>query len=173
MSIELIVACAETTDGKLVIGNNGMIPWKISEDLKMFNRKTIGHTVVMGRKTYESLPIKPLPGRDNIIFSTNPKFIAPDCTITSQRIPILRKFRNSYEKCFIIGGEHIYKLFVPWADRVHLSKIEGIFSGDTFFPIPIEQLQKEWIMISAEQHPAKNGSPEWREYVYGRGFSKT
>lgn len=169
MTVEIIVACGFSENGKLVIGNDGQIPWHVPEDLQLFRRKTLGHCVVMGRKTYQSLPIKPLAQRENIIFSNQTKFHAPDCEVSSQRIPILRRFaKNPIDKCFIIGGESIYRLFLPWVSKIHLSLIDGTYTGDAFFPLDFEAVQKTWLPISVEKHDATHKSPSWKEYIYAR-----
>lgn len=161
MSIEIIVACGKSADGQLIIGANGKLPWNVPGELKHFRQKTIGHTVIMGRKTYESLPIKPLPQRKNIIFTRQIHYDAPGCEITNQRMPILRTFRHSVEKCFIIGGAETYRSFYPWASVIHFSMIDGTYEGDTYFPFSQESL-RQWTMIMTEAHDG------WKEIIYGR-----
>ena len=128
MKISLIAAFAE--EG--VIGKDGKIPWTLKEDLKHFRNKTEGCSVVMGRKTYESIG-RPLPNRLNIVMTRNPKRQEGIKEVSNTKDAL--KVASSYsDEIFIIGGEKIYKEFLPLATKMYLTKIDIKVKGDTFFP---------------------------------------
>jgi len=128
--IVLVVAIADNG----VIGKDGAIPWHISEDMKRFKALTTGHTVVMGRKTWESLPKKPLPGRKNVVCTRNAGWSAPGATrATLPDIDLSYSAPN--EDLMIIGGEEIYRYFLPRADRIELTEVHRDFDGDARFDL--------------------------------------
>lgn len=129
MTISIIAAIAENN----VIGKNNGLIWHISEDLKRFKKLTSGHPAVMGRKTYESLPFKPLPKRKNIILSRNKDLIYKGATVINSLEKVIKECKNE-DEIFICGGAKIYKLFLPYTDKIYLTKIYHSFEGDTFFP---------------------------------------
>ncbi len=131
MTISIIAAVAENN----VIGNNNKLIWHISEDLKRFKKLTTGHSVVMGRKTYESLPFKPLPKRKNIVISSQKDLKFEGAVIVNSVKEALEECKNE-EEIFICGGAEIYKLFLPVADKLYITKVHKSFEGDTFFPEP-------------------------------------
>jgi dihydrofolate reductase len=143
MKIALIAALAE--DG--TIGNAGKIPWHISDDLKRFKRLTLGHPVIMGRKTFESIG-KPLPGRTNIVLTCRPSIEGtltfPDLTQALSHLSTL----NS-PTVFIIGGAEIYRAALPVADTLLLTHVKHPGGGDTKFP-DYDRLQ--WREVSRENH---------------------
>jgi dihydrofolate reductase len=124
--IKAIVAMAENR----VIGNQGTIPWHLPEDFKFFKATTMGHAILMGRKTYESIG-KPLPGRENIVLSrTMPE---------TQGITVIRsldelKEPNDGRDLFVIGGEEIYRLLLPKVQELYVTKVPRVIEGDTRFP---------------------------------------
>ena len=128
MKISLIAAFAEDS----VIGNDGKIPWTLKEDLKHFRNKTEGCSVVMGRKTYESIG-GPLPNRLNIVMTRNPKKLEGVKEVSSRKeaLEIASTYSN---EVFIIGGEKIYEEFLPMATKMYLTKIDIKVKGDSFFP---------------------------------------
>jgi dihydrofolate reductase len=130
MEIIIIVAAAENR----VIGKNNTLPWSIKGNLAHFKEMTTGYPCIMGRKTWESLPKKPLPGRQNIIVS---KMMSaensPDVKIFSSLLSAI-EYCAGYEKVFICGGESIYKQALPLADKIDYTLIRGQYEGDTFFP---------------------------------------
>jgi len=128
MTISIIAAIAENN----VIGKNNDLIWHISEDLKRFKKLTSGHPIIMGRKTYESLPFKPLPKRKNIILSH--KNLKYESTIVVNSVEDVFKECKNEDEIFICGGAEIYKLFLPYTDKLYLTKIHHFFEGDTFFP---------------------------------------
>ena len=134
MSINIIAAIAK----KRVIGFQGGLPWNISKDLKYFKNMTSGENsaIVMGRKTWDSLPIRPLPNRSNYVLTKNNfKSTFPDGLVLKEPddIIILRKI---YSDIWIIGGEAIYKEYInkPYVDRLYLTEIDSVYEGDTYFP---------------------------------------
>lgn len=137
MKCELIVAC--TKDG--VIGCNNMIPWYIPEDLKYFRNTTINNIVIMGRKTFESLPNGYLKNRINIVL-TNKKITNPNVIFTNYEniFSIIEKLQTEEtKKIFIIGGSEIYRLFFNYCDTIHLTVIDNTITGDIIFPYQIKQ----------------------------------
>lgn len=120
-----------------VIGKDNRTPWRIPEDLKHFKELTLGHPVIMGRNTYESLG-KPLPQRANIVVTRDEDFRAPGCFVyhtleeAIEAAPLYEIYRG--QSIFIIGGAQIYEQAVSKADRLFLTLVEGEFEGDAFFP---------------------------------------
>jgi dihydrofolate reductase len=146
MIISLIVA----VDNKSGIGIEGRLPWKISSDLKRFKNLTMGHHLIMGRKTWESIG-RALPGRTNIIVSkTLPK--APENTIlhTSLQDGLAFAEQNDAKEVFIIGGGQIFTQALPIADRIYLSKVHTDLPADVYFP-PIDW--EEWNVITTQEIP--------------------
>lgn len=133
--LSIIVATANQN----VIGGNNTLLWHISADLKRFKALTTGHAVVMGRKTYESLPFKPLKGRTNIVISRSTTFEGTVAAKTIDEALAEAKKTNDNE-VFIIGGEEIYKQLLPHADKLYLTKVLHNFDGDAFFP----EIGAEW-----------------------------
>ena len=128
MKISLIAAFAEDN----VIGKDGKIHWALKEDLKHFRNKTEGYSVVMGRKTYESIG-GPLPNRLNIVMTRNPKKLEGVKEVTNKEEAL--EIASSYsDEVFVIGGEKIYEEFLPMATKMYLTKIDIKVKGDSFFP---------------------------------------
>jgi dihydrofolate reductase len=114
-----------------VIGKDNKIPWKIPGEQKLFQRITEGHTIIMGRKTFESIG-HALPGRTNIILTHNTGYTIPGCIVINH---FSEAISDAHQKnIFIIGGEKIFKLFLPYADYMYLSIIQKEFEGDAYFP---------------------------------------
>jgi len=125
--IKAIVAMAENR----VIGNAGTIPWHLPEDFKFFKATTMGHAILMGRKTYESIG-KPLPGRENIVLSrTMPE--APGVTVIRSLDEL--KEPTDGRDLFVIGGEEIYRLLLPKVQELYVTKVPRTIEGDTHFPM--------------------------------------
>ena len=133
--ITLIVA----RDENGAIGRNGAIPWDIREDLKSFQRETIGGAIIMGRKTWDSLPVKPLPRRLNIVVSS--REVSADFAATSVAGAIEIALNQGYHRVYGIGGAGIYKEMLPIADRLMISEVEMKAQDvDTYFPqLDLEQ----------------------------------
>jgi dihydrofolate reductase len=148
--IKIIVAMSKNR----VIGNNNELIWKLSSDLKRFKELTTSHSVVMGRKTYESIG-RPLPNRRNIIITRNLEYKVDGCEIVSSLEEALLLTNND---CFIIGGGEIYNQSIELADRIYLTLVHKEFEGDTTFP----ELGKEWAKMSRKDFE----SDEKNEYNY-------
>lgn len=144
--ISIIVALA---DGNAIGKNNDLLAY-IPSDLKRFKKITTGHSVVMGKKTWESLPKKPLPERRNIVISDNRNDVFEGCEMAYSIEDALKKCSPEDEN-FIIGGASVYKQFLPFADKLYLTLIHKKFDADVFFP---EINYSEWDMISREDIPA-------------------
>ena len=127
--IKAIVAMAENR----VIGNAGTIPWHLPEDFKFFKATTMGHAILMGRKTYESIG-KPLPGRENIVLSRT-MLETPGVTVI-RSIDELKEpeFTQGGRDLFVIGGEEIYRLLLPRVQELYVTKVPRTIDGDTHFP---------------------------------------
>lgn len=136
--ITLIVAVAR--DG--AIGKDGDLLWHLSGDLKRFKALTTGHAVVMGRKTWESLPRRPLPGRTNIVITRNPAFEAPGAvTVNSlpEAVSAAEKAEGDVGDIFIIGGSSVYEAFLPMADAIDLTVVEAEYpDADAWFRLPAD-----------------------------------
>ena len=144
MNITLIAAVAE--DG--TIGNEGRIPWHISDDFKRFKRLTMGHPIIMGRKTYESIG-KPLPDRTNIVLTRNPQFRAPEGVHAFGGLDAALDFcrQQQAQTVFVIGGAEIYRQSIGRADVLLLTHVHETISGDTKFP---EFDRSRWVEVSRQ-----------------------
>lgn len=131
-----------------VIGKNNKIPWYVSEDFKHFKKTTMGNTIVMGRKTFESVGSKPLPGRPHVIVSRSmPETEGVDvCRSLDEAIAKAESYGN---EVFICGGSEIYREALPYTDRMMLSYIEGDYDGDAYFP---EFDEEDWIVAKKDVH---------------------
>lgn len=132
MKTTIIVAVA--ADG--AIGDKGDLIWHLSADLRHFKELTMGHAVVMGRRTWESLPKGALPGRRNIVVTRNPSFDAPGAVIVNsveEAVELCRQ--NGEEEMFIIGGATLYAAALPWADVMEITEVDAAYpNADTRFP---------------------------------------
>ncbi|OIJ18843.1 hypothetical protein BKP45_15035 [Anaerobacillus alkalidiazotrophicus] len=149
--ISLIVAIGENR----VIGFENKMPWHLPADLAYFKKVTTGHTVIMGRKTFQSIG-KPLPNRTNVILTRDIHFSAADCLVIHSVEEALEIGKD--QDIFVIGGAEVYKQFLPFVDRAYITKIHESFSGDTFFP----ELGENWQLTSSEIHDPD----EKNRYIY-------
>lgn len=126
--IKMIVA----HDDNRTIGNGLEIPWRLKSDMDHFKQLTSQHTVVMGRKTWDSLPpkFKPLPNRLNIVLTKDINWKQPDVIVSNNPVDILMRT----EDMFIIGGEKIYEAFLPHTSQLYVTRVYGKFDGDVYFP---------------------------------------
>src|SRR5712664_1807844 len=150
MRRSLVVAMARNR----VIGRNNTLPWRLPEELAHFKRVTLGHPVVMGRKTYESIG-KPLPGRLNIVVSRNRDFRAPGCKVVASLEEAYRAAGDA-DEVSIIGGTSLFEAALPTADRIHLTEVEADVEGDTWFP---EFDRSQWQEQEIDRHPADDRHP--------------
>lgn len=134
-------------DRKRTIGSEGEMPWHLPADLAYFRRRTWGKPIVMGRKTYESIG-RPLPGRDNIILTRDRDFKAEGCLVVHSVDELLRlqekDLASNADEVMVIGGGEIYRLLMPMADKMYITRIDAEFEGDTFFP---EWDEHDWELI--------------------------
>ena len=145
MKRSLVVAM----DRNRVIGRDNRLPWRLPDDLAYFKRVTMGHPVVMGRRTWESIG-KPLPGRTNIVLSSNPDYAAPGCTVVGSLEAAWRAAGDA-DEVFVIGGTSLFEETLPSAERIHLTEVEAAVEGDTFFP---EFDRSQWSEREIARHPA-------------------
>ena len=142
MNIILIAALANNR----VIGKEGKIPWNLKEDLARFKKLTSNSVVIMGRKTYESIG-KPLSKRINLVMTRNAKEIKGLKVVPNSQVAL--EVASTYSKdIFIIGGENIYREFLPFSTKMFLTEVEIDINGDTFFP---QWDKQDWIEVSREQ----------------------
>jgi dihydrofolate reductase len=154
--ISMIAAVAENN----VIGKNNNLIWHISEDLQRFKKLTLGHPVIMGRQTYESLPVKPLPNRRNIVISRKSD-LKPFGAETASSAEEAIKMCLEDEEVFVCGGAEIYRLFLPVVDKMYLTHIHKNFEGDTFFP---EVDLDDWVIT--EDSELKSDDKSGLEYSF-------
>lgn len=139
--ISLIVA----HDKNRVIGHKNRMPWHLPGDLKYFKEKTMGKPIIMGRKTFESIG-RPLPGRRNIVITRNRDYEREGIEAASSLDEAL-KLAGDAEEIMVIGGEQIFRLALPMADRLYVTQINHTFEGDTYFP----EYGDEWKIVSASE----------------------
>jgi dihydrofolate reductase len=145
-----IVVAASTNN---VIGVNGELPWRISDDLKRFKALTMGNPIVMGRLTWESIG-RPLPGRQNIVITRQAGFLADGCDVVASPAAALAAAGDATE-IMIIGGSQIYDLFLPKAGRLHVTRVQTEIDGDAFFPSINEA---DWELVDSESHEASDAN---------------
>lgn len=145
-SICLIVAM----DDNRLIGRNGGLPWRLPDDLKRFKALTLGKTVLMGRRTWDSLYVQPLPGRANWVVSRDPAFRPAGATVFPSIDAALAAHREG--ELMVIGGELVYRQLLPFADRIQLTRVHArLEGGDAWFP---EIDPEQWRETGREPHAA-------------------
>jgi|TARA_B110000971_G_scaffold176530_1_gene182026 dihydrofolate reductase len=145
--ISIIVAMSQN----YVIGIKNKLPWHISADLKNFKKITLGHPVIMGRKTYDSIG-KPLKDRDNIVISRDNSLKIDHVEVVDSLEKAVFKTADSPE-VFIIGGQQIYQIALPLATHMYVTKVDGNFEGDAYFP---DYIQEEWREVAREDLITEN-----------------
>ncbi|MDE2111437.1 MAG: dihydrofolate reductase [Alphaproteobacteria bacterium] len=151
MTISLILARADNG----VIGSKGALPWRLPDDMRRFKALTMGKPCIMGRKTWESLPKRPLPGRTNIVVTRNAAFAAEGAAVAQSfdaALAIARKENPS--EIMVIGGAEIYAAALPRAGRIHLTEIHAVFDGDARMPAFDKKI---WRETAREDHAAADG----------------
>lgn len=128
-NLSIIVAVAQN----LAIGKDNDLLWHISADLKHFKALTTGHTIVMGRRTFHSLPRKPLPKRRNIVLTHDEDFLFPGVEVAHD-IPQLLRMTEGEEEVFVMGGATLYRQLLPLAGKLYVTWVHRPFDGDVFFP---------------------------------------
>ncbi len=143
--VTLIVAVADSG----VIGRDNTLPWHLPEDLKRFKRLTLGKPIVMGRKTFESIG-RALPGRQNIVVTREPSYQREGVTVVHGVDAALRACGEAAE-IMVIGGSDLFRLFLPRAGRIHLTRVHGNISGDVMWPALDV---REWEVVEREEFSA-------------------
>lgn len=154
----MIVSLLVAMDERRGIGKQGGLPWRLSTDMKRFRQLTMGHHIVVGRKTFESIG-KPLAGRQMIIITHDPHYRVDGCfTVHSINEAIELAQRHHESELFICGGAEVYGQTLDLAERIYLTQVQADSDADTFFP---EFSRDEWIEQSSEPHAAdeKNEHP--------------
>ena len=142
------------------IGKDGKLPWHISEDLKNFKKLTSDSTILMGRNTWESLPVRPLPERRNIVLSSK-KIPDVEC-YTSVEECIEKLDDDGTEKLFVIGGSTVYRNFIHRADELHITDVDERTQGiDTYFPVTMLKIKNEFEKINETKLSNKAIYTQW------------
>lgn len=161
MVLSVIVAIADNG----VIGGGNELLWHIPDDLKRFKRITSGHSVIMGRKTFESIG-KPLPNRRNIVVTRNLEFYVVGVEVASSLATALEMTKNEAE-VFVIGGGEIYRQALPMASKLYITRVHAEYKGDTYFP---EIDPQEWQLVYSEKgNPTISPNYTFEEYIRIRG----
>lgn len=159
MNMKERLHCIIAESKNKVIGNNGGLPWKIKEDLKNFRKLTIDSIVIMGRKTYSSLPVKKLDQRINIVLTRSGKNKKIDDELYFCNVDECVKICEEHEnrKIFVIGGSEIYKMFMNDYKKIYMTKIEKELEGDTYSPITDEYLEQNYDLMEESEEKESNG----------------
>jgi dihydrofolate reductase len=149
--IAFVVAIADNG----VIGRDGQLPWRIANDMAHFKATTMGKPLIMGRKTWESLPRKPLPGRPNIVVTRDASFAAPGAEIAlniKQALSLAREHVAALkvDEISVIGGAELYNSMLPQAERIYLTEVHDLPKGDAYFHFD----RKDWRVMLRERHAA-------------------
>ena len=150
MIVSIIVAVSENGG----IGLEGGIPWRLSTDLKLFKKTTMGHHLILGRKTYESIG-KPLPGRRMVVITRKKDYQAEGCDVVHSLNEALELARaNGETEAFVAGGAEIYAQALPQADRMYYTRVLAEVEADTFFP---DFKEDEWEVVESKEYPVSEG----------------
>ena len=157
--LSLIVAM----DNNRLIGRDNQLPWRLPADLQHFKATTMGKPIVMGRKTWESLG-RPLPGRTNIVITRNEDYLAEGAVVVHSLQAALAE--ADAEEVMVIGGANLYAQALPQVDRLYLTRVDGDFKGDAWFP---EFSESEWLLSATEAHEPDEKNPHaYRFDTYNR-----
>lgn len=158
---------AQTTGG--TIGDGGSIPWRVPEDLAHFKQITADHAVIMGRKTWDSLPPKfrPLPGRRNVVVTRNPDWQAPGAQVVSSVEAALSL--TDGDAAWVIGGGEIYRAAMPLATELQVTEIDLDIDGDTSAP----EITGEWSALTGQWLISRNEGTRYRHVQYGKAYQST
>jgi len=144
----MTLALVWAMDKHRVIGREGRLPWHLPADLRRFKAITLGHTVIMGRRTFASIG-RPLPERRNLVLSRDSAFDAAGVTVCTDLEQALRVAGS--DPVFVIGGAEVYRSALPRADRLHVTLVDAAVEGDVRFP---DYDESAWRLVAAESHPA-------------------
>ena len=150
MIVTFVVAAAANN----AIGKDNQLLWNLPTDLKHFKKITSGHTIIMGRKTFDSMG-KPLPNRRNIVITRNRDLKIEGAAVTQSLDEALEMCNNEAE-VFVIGGAEIYKAALDRTDKIYLTRVQKSFEGDAYFP---DLDPEKWIEVAREDHPADEKNP--------------
>lgn len=156
MTLSVIAAVARNG----VIGRDNQLPWRLPEDLKRFKALTMGHHIIMGRKTYESLG-RLLPGRISVIVTRNPDYAVPGALVAGSLEAALQQCQSD-DQAFMIGGAELYQQALPLANRLYLTRIEQDYEGDAWFP-PYNT--EEWAEVARESGESGGLAYAFIDYV--------
>ena len=159
MTLSAIVAMASNR----CIGKDNTLPWRLPADLKRFKQLTMGHTLVMGRKTYESIG-RPLPGRTTVVV-TRQRDYAPEGVRVAHSLEQALELARGDDEAFIAGGADLYRQALERVRRLYLTRIDRDYPGDTFFP---EMDLSGWRLVTEEPHPATATEPPFSFLTYER-----
>jgi dihydrofolate reductase len=157
--VSIIVAMAKNR----VIGTAGRIPWHLPNELQLFKRVTMGHHIIMGRKTWESIG-RALPGRVSVVVTRKPDYAAAGAVVTQSLSAALDVARSDDEP-FVIGGAELFEAAMPCARRLYLTEVSGDHEGDVWVP---ELELEQWRELRHEHHAASATEPAWDFRVYER-----
>lgn len=156
--VRIIAAVSENN----VIGKDNALPWRIPADLARFKSLTLGHTLIMGRKTFESIG-RPLPGRTTIVLTRRGDFSAAGVLVARDRESALSLVHGDI--AFVVGGADIYSLFMPLASKLLITRVHGNYDGDTYFP---RFNVADWRLVSSERHTSVPAIPAFTFEEYER-----
>jgi dihydrofolate reductase len=148
MTARLSIVVAVSENG--VIGREGVLPWRLSADLRRFKRITMGHHLLMGRKTYDSIG-KLLPGRTTTILTRSSDYRVEGAVVGNSLDELLEKIDDTDSEVFVVGGAEIYQVTLPQATRLHITRVHATIDGDVFFP---EIDWSEWTEVESETYAA-------------------
>jgi len=156
MKLSLIVAQSKNR----VIGNNNELPWRLPKDLQYFKRVTLGKPIIMGRKTYDSIG-RPLPGRVNIVISSNQALVIEGVTVVTSLQGALDLAKvvceeQEIDEVMVMGGAQVYRQALPLVDRLYITQVDAVIDGDAFFP---EIDYSHYQQVDDEQHFADESNP--------------
>ncbi|RLD36804.1 MAG: dihydrofolate reductase [Bacteroidetes bacterium] len=149
--LSIIVAVAENN----AIGKDNKLIWHLSDDLKRFKALTTSHTIIMGRKTFESLPKGALPNRTNVVLTKNKNLRFENCEMIFSIEDIIEKYGSDSEEHFIIGGGQLYNSLLPFVKRIYLTRVYHSFDANVYFP---EINMRNWEIESETQHKASENN---------------
>ena len=149
------IAFVVAYDRNRVIGKDGTLPWRLPDDMKQVRALTVGKPLIMGRRTYESFPRRPLPDRTNIVVTRDPSF-HPDGVVVARTPGEALALAGDAPEVIVFGGAGVFKDFLPRADRIYLTEVDTEAVGDTYFP-PLDP--NEWREVDRRAHPADAKHP--------------
>lgn len=147
----MILSCIAAMSENRVIGTDGRLPWRLPSDLAWFKRTTLGHAIVMGRRTWESIGSRPLPGRTSVVVTSRPDYPVPAGVIVVASLDDALARTAGEEEVFVVGGGVLFAEALPRADRLYLTVVHANLEGDTWFPRVDETA---WKLVDEDPRPA-------------------